>query len=99
MKRFLPLTLILLAIVARLSAAEPDAVPSPISEFVTQYCVDCHNGEEKTADLPLDLFSGEKVAAHREDWEQVIRRLRTRQMPPPDAKRPDEKTYQTVVAH
>jgi hypothetical protein len=83
---------------AHVSAAEPDVLSPAVTEFVTQYCVDCHNSEEKTADLSLEILSREKIAAHWEAWEQVVRRLRARQMPPPDARRPDEKTYQVVLA-
>ncbi len=43
-------------------------------------------------------MTSETLTAHPEVWEKVVRKLRTRQMPPPDKKRPDESTYKTVLS-
>ena len=37
-------------------------------------------------------------AQHSDVWEKVVRKLRARQMPPVGMKRPEESTYNTVVA-
>ena len=64
----------------------------------TCYCVECHNGDDKTAGLDLDAISrGGPGAANPEAWEKVVRRLVARQMPPEGAMRPKGRTYDSVV--
>ena len=75
---------------------QPAAVPH--RALVSQFCVDCHNREEKTAGLDLDAISKVDVSRQTDVWEQVVRKLRVRQMPPGDAPKPDERTYRSVIA-
>jgi hypothetical protein len=60
--------------------------------FLDQYCVGCHNERSKTANLLLDKMDPTKVGDHTEQWEKVVRKLRTGLMPPANAKRPDRAT-------
>jgi Protein of unknown function (DUF1592)/Protein of unknown function (DUF1588)/Protein of unknown function (DUF1585)/Protein of unknown function (DUF1587)/Protein of unknown function (DUF1595)/Planctomycete cytochrome C len=83
---------------AQQSAAVPPEAVSPERAFVNQYCIDCHNKEEKTGGLALDTLSLEDVSRHSEAWEKVVRKLRSRQMPPLKSPRPDERTYDAVLA-
>jgi len=69
-----------------------------ISGFVEQYCVDCHDGDEKKGRLDLESVSSEDPTAQPRVWENVVRRMRTRQMPPAGKKRPDESLYTAVLA-
>jgi hypothetical protein len=52
----------------------------------------------KTAGLLLDQLSVDEIASHSEVWEKVARKLRTREMPPPGAARPDDSTYRATVS-
>ena len=79
------------------TGASPSAA-SPEKTLVNQYCVACHNSTAKTADLALDTISSETVDRHPQVWEKVVRRLRARQMPPAGIPRPDEDTYNAVIA-
>ena len=65
--------------------------------LVEQFCADCHNSDKKKGDLDLETISAEEVSAHPDAWERVVRRLRARQMPPAEKKRPDESTYVSVL--
>lgn len=65
---------------------------------INQYCVGCHNQSAKTAGLALDTISTESVNQHPEAWEKVVRKLRARYMPPAGLPRPDERTYDALVA-
>ena len=49
--------------------------------------------------MNLDAIRFDDVTAHTEIWENVIERLQARQMPPPDRQRPNENTYEAVVAN
>jgi mono/diheme cytochrome c family protein len=68
-----------------------------VKQFVTQHCSSCHDSDVKKAGLDLDALSSEDVAAHPEVWEKVARKLGTRQMPPAGRRRPDERTYLSIV--
>src|ERR1043166_9673682 len=65
---------------------------------IDQYCIGCHNERTKTADLALDTLDVARAGEHPDVWEKVVRKLRGRMMPPLGRPRPDEKTYDAVVA-
>jgi len=75
---------------------ESIAISSKLA-LVDQYCVSCHNADEKKGDMNLDAIRFDDVTAHSEIWENVITRLQARQMPPPDRIRPSEDTYEAIV--
>jgi mono/diheme cytochrome c family protein len=77
--------------------AKTPAAPTPARELVTQYCVSCHNEKLKTGGLALDRADAEHAANSAEIWEKVIVKLRSRAMPPPGVRRPDNATYDKVA--
>lgn len=78
--------------------------PDEVVSFVSEFCIDCHQGAESTAGLNLEDFGKRfiKVEPHAQtdhrDWEKMLKRLRSRQMPPRDSDRPDEAQYNAVIA-
>jgi Protein of unknown function (DUF1592)/Protein of unknown function (DUF1588)/Protein of unknown function (DUF1585)/Protein of unknown function (DUF1587)/Protein of unknown function (DUF1595)/Planctomycete cytochrome C len=90
-------------VLARQQAALPPAQErssesDPLEPFVERYCIDCHNSVEKTAGLALDAFGSEGVTRHPDVWEKVVRKLATRQMPPPRRTKPAEREYDEVIS-
>ena len=65
---------------------------------LNKYCVTCHNARLKTADLLLDEADVDQPALQTEIWEEVVRKLRGRAMPPGGAPRPDEATYESLAS-
>lgn len=107
MRCFLSLTRfwlpILLAAQNSTAAERPATSPSPslvspVPALVIEYCADCHDNEVKKGDLDLVSIRSDEVARHPEVWENVVRKLRTRQMPPVGKERPEASTYNAVVA-
>ena len=72
------------------------AEPMSLEQFAGRYCIACHRSANKSGELALDLLSKQAVGRHPEAWERVVRKLRARQMPPPERSRPDERTYEAV---
>ena len=70
---------------------------TPARELVTTYCVTCHNQRVKTAGLALDNVDADHVSNSADTWEKVVVKLRSRAMPPPAARRPDNATYDRVA--
>ena len=78
--------------VAPLSARSGDA-----SQLIRTYCVTCHNSRSKTAGLELDTLDATRVADRAEQWEKVVTKLRTGEMPPPGRPRPDAASAHAVA--
>jgi hypothetical protein len=71
--------------------------PSALSPVLNNYCVGCHNRRLRTGNLALDELDPVHVAAASDVWEKVARKLRTREMPPTGARRPDDETYRRLI--
>jgi len=61
--------------------------------------VTCHNQKLRTADLMLDKADIEHPAENPAVWEKVLRKLRAREMPPPQRSRPDDRTYDSMAQY
>ena len=75
---------------------------SLIENFVASHCVECHEGNEAEAGFELGSleYSAKRFLSGDFDstsWEKILRRLETRQMPPPSSSRPDEQEYADIV--
>src|SRR3954462_15892337 len=62
------------------------------------YCVGCHSGPTPFAGLNLEPMDFNNLEQNGAIWEKLIRKLRGRQMPPAGMPRPDEATYDALVA-
>ena len=66
---------------------------SSYQSTVNQYCVTCHNDALRTAGLSLQGVSFEDVSQGTEILEMVLRKLKSKSMPPSGMPRPDDATY------
>ena len=67
------------------------AGPSPTSsqrQFLDRYCATCHNEQLKSGGLSLVKVDLNRPGAQPEQWEKVVRKLRTGVMPPPNMPQP-----------
>jgi mono/diheme cytochrome c family protein len=62
-----------------------------------RYCVTCHNEKLKTGGLLLDKMDVANLGADGEKWEKVVRKLRSRAMPPAGMPRPADEVYESVA--
>ena len=79
------------------STQTPAAIPAQ-QDFITQYCVTCHNQRTRAGDLALDVADLTNVGADAETWEKVARKLHGGLMPPTGARRPDRTTSEGFVS-
>ncbi len=61
------------------------------------YCDTCHFGPKARAGVNLESLDLANLDGNGVLWEKVLRKLRSREMPPPGAPRPDEATYAALV--
>jgi len=66
--------------------------------MIDRYCVTCHNQKLKTAGLMLDKADVASPGAAGEIWENVIRRLRTSTMPPPNMPQPSTEDRRALLS-
>jgi hypothetical protein len=89
------------AVISASSVQEaPPAQPTVAANHkavIDRYCVTCHNQRTKASDLALDGVDVGKPSADPRVWEDVVRKLRTRSMPPQGVPRPDEATYNSLT--
>ena len=70
---------------------------APSRALLDRYCVTCHNERLRTAELLLDEVDLDRVGAHAETLEKVVRKLRAGQMPPAGRPRPDRAAVETFT--
>src|SRR5678816_4719181 len=69
-----------------------------VAPFLAKHCVMCHSTKNKAANLDLERFKDEKAAlAERDVWENVAKRVKSGQMPPPGVPKPSPETARAVV--
>jgi len=66
-------------------------------QLVHDYCIDCHDTAQRTGGLDLQSVGAVALEGNVKTWERVVRKLKTRQMPPGDMPRPSEATYDAIV--
>ena len=84
------------------NAADPNPAIQSVSAFVTTHCVDCHSGEDAEMGFDLDSFTDDAANSPRADWdttawEKILKRIESRQMPPPESGQPNEREYDAVI--
>ena len=79
------------------AAGVPPAAAGDDAALVKQYCLGCHNERAKQGGLVLDADVA-KVAADRERWEKVVRKVKTGMMPPSGAPRPARERLDAFAA-
>jgi mono/diheme cytochrome c family protein len=82
-----------------LAAAPAAATAGEASGAIAKYCGTCHSPAQKMGGLTLDPATLKDVSARAEQWEKVIRKLRSQSMPPPGMPRPDTATYAKLLSY
>ncbi|MEP7309216.1 MAG: DUF1592 domain-containing protein [Acidobacteriota bacterium] len=75
---------------SRVGTEPPASLMAPSKVFVDTYCATCHNQRLNTAGLAFDKLDVANVAAHAQEWEKVVVKLRAGLMPPSGARRPEQ---------
>ena len=78
----------------------PPAPPAQVvQKAVTRYCYGCHNEQVKSGGLSLHGVKADAIPASAETWEKVLRKVRSSEMPPPAAPKPDPALTQQLLTH
>jgi len=63
-----------------------------------QYCTGCHNDKAKIGGASFEGITAASIAKNPELFEKAVRKLQGHVMPPPNAKQPDGKAVDSLVA-
>src|SRR5690606_21755027 len=66
--------------------------------FFEQFCVECHNATDWAGGVAFDTLTPEDVGTEAETFEEAVRKLRGRLMPPPNTPPPDQHAVDSMVA-
>lgn len=81
-----------------LTPASADGFERIVKPFVDANCIECHGNERQKRDLNLEsLTSADSLIADRERWDDIVVKLREREMPPADEPQPAEHQRQAVA--
>ncbi len=82
-----------------LNAASTDGFETIVKPFLSAHCVTCHGHETHKRELNFEAFTSvSALVDHRDRWEEVVRKLRDREMPPDEEPQPSEHQRQAVAA-
>jgi mono/diheme cytochrome c family protein len=70
----------------------------PVAPLLDASCSGCHNAVDWAGSLAFDTLSTDDLPKDAEVWEETIRKLRGRLMPPPGEKQPDQQSIDAAVA-
>ena len=73
------------------------ASKSPQRAMLDQYCVNCHNVDDRVANLTLDTLSLDRIPENAETWEKVVMKLRGGMMPPLGQPKPDKAAVDGLI--
>ncbi|HVD92742.1 MAG TPA: DUF1592 domain-containing protein [Vicinamibacterales bacterium] len=81
-----------------LNAASTDGFESLVKPFVAKNCISCHGNEKHKRELNLESFtSATTLIEERDHWDDVVTKLRHREMPPDEEPQPPEHQRQAVA--
>src|SRR5579871_1648575 len=78
--------------------ATPSANGFQVKPFVQKYCVGCHNDKKDSGGLNLAHADSQAIAADRETWDTVRRRVSMKEMPPKNKLKPEDGERAEFVA-
>jgi hypothetical protein len=81
-----------------LTARNDDAGQATFEAIVKSNCLECHDHETHKGGLAIDRLLAVDIGRNQESWEHVVRKLVSRQMPPRESLRPEEKEYDAAIA-
>ncbi len=78
--------------------AQSPASDAEMEGLIETYCTECHNLDDYSGGLDLEVFDVANLVDEAETGEKIIRKLTAGVMPPPDRPRPDAETHARLIA-
>ena len=86
-------------ILSVVSASAQETFQSAILPVLEDSCIACHNSDSAGGGLNVERYSSEaSIVAAREQWEHILQKIRTGEMPPRGIPRPSAESIDTFMA-
>ena len=79
------------------ASAQVTPVGAAQRKMLDQYCVTCHNEDDRVASLMIDKLDPAHIGKDAQTWEKIVRKLRAGMMPPSGNPRPDRAATMALV--
>ena len=79
------------------AAATHGTAPDAPFQLLDDYCAKCHNATDWAGGLAFDTLSHEALGEDAKVWEETVRKMRGRLMPPPGEKQPGQAVMDQFV--
>ena len=66
--------------------------------LASRFCLDCHGSQDAEAGFDLETLLQKPFRAHTDDWERVLQKLETGQMPPKTSPVPNQTERDAAIA-
>jgi hypothetical protein len=87
----MPLTLGLASLFIALPVLGADNFDTSVKPLLNKSCTPCHNDRNQSGGVNIVPFTHpDSVSSYRDDWERILRKVRSGEMPPKGFPRPDE---------
>lgn len=86
---------VVFAILPQPAAANETVSPSALLE---KFCIDCHDSDLRKGELDLISILDSPIPQNTGVWENVVRKLTARQMPPIGERRPSPEEYDSLIS-
>jgi uncharacterized protein DUF1592 len=78
--------------------AQAPGTSSGLPSLVQTYCVTCHSQNVAEGGIAFGKLNPDQVSVDADSWENVLRQLRARTMPPVGSPRPNQAAYESAVS-
>ena len=86
------------AAAAATQASAPTSFDSTVPPVFRKSCAPCHNDRLASGGLNLDAFNAPtSVLEHRDEWERILQKIRTGEMPPKGMPRPPAEQLEAMA--
>ena len=79
-------------------SAQPSPHDPPEWGFFEQYCGKCHNSTDWAGQVAFDTMTPDSIGEDAKIWEEAVRKLRGRLMPPPDKPQPQQAQVDKTIS-
>ena len=81
-------------------AAGPATYDTAVKPVISKTCLPCHNDRMASGSLNLSAFSNaSSIVQHRDEWERVLQKIRTGEMPPKGMPKPPDAQLNELMAY
>src|SRR4051812_32744845 len=82
---------LLLLIASAAAAADPSAFDQNVRPILMKTCAGCHSEQVSSGGVNLAPYSAfSSIAEHPDDWQKILQKVRTGEMPPKGIPKPSD---------